>query len=337
MPALVVTHRVSMTLFVVLQLALLASAADTPPDAKKPAAEGQPAKKAVRGYLRVHAVPPTLSTGGEGKPDFAEFDFYKRNLAALIKSPLVIDRALDDKTIRDLPIIRQHETNASDWLADQIEVKFPGDAELMTIGMVTDDRQQARVIVDVVIAAFMKEVVDPERTDRLIRRDNLDKKLRSLKQQVLDRRRQLYELSQQIGTDDAQTAKVHQKIEIDSLQTLMRSRTETQKKVSDLTFKIKLAELAAKESDKNNPPIANTKALELERDLLIAQLKQTISQIETQAENVQKLEKFNGDADQLRAEIDQNQSVVLKMSNDLARRDIQLDAASRVVIITSAR
>lgn len=337
MPALVVTRRVSMTLFFILQLALLASAADTPPDAKKPAAEGQPAKKAVRGYLRVHAVPPTLSTGGEGKLDLAEFDFYKRNLAALIKSPLVIDRALDDKTIRDLPIIRQHETNASDWLADQIEVKFPGDAELMTIGMVTDDREQAKVIVDAVIAAFMRQVVRPEQGDRVERRDNLDKKLRSLKQQVLDRQRQLYELSQQIGTDDAQTAKIHYKVEVDSLETLMRSRTETQKRISDLTFKIKLAELAAKESDKNNPPTANTKALELERELLIAQLKQTISQIENQAENIQKLEKFNGDADQLRADIDQNQGVVREMSNDLARRNIQLDTASRVVVITPAR
>ncbi len=285
----------------------------------------------------MRAVPPTVASRGEQKLDLAEFDFYKRNLATLIKSPLVIDRVLDDKIIRDLPLIREHEANLSDWLAEQIEVKFPGNAELMTIGMVADDRQQAKTVVDAVMTAFMRQVVQPELGDRVERRDNLDKKLSALKQQVLDKRRQLYELSQQLGTGDAQTAKVHYNIEVDSLKTFMRSRTEIQKKISDLALKIKLAELAAKQSDKDNLPSANTKALELERDLLIAQLKQTISQIDAQAENIQKLEKFNGDADQLREEIQQSGGVLNEMADASQRRNIELDAQSRVVIITSAR
>ena len=67
-----------------------------------------------------------------------------------------------------------------------------------------------------------------------------------------------------------------------------------------------------------------------------AQLKQTMAQIDAQAENVQKLERFNGEVDQLRAEIDQNQSVINEMANALARRRIELDVQPRVVIITSA-
>ena len=98
----------------------------------------------------------------------------------------MIDKALDDKTIRDLPLIRDHEANVSDWLVDQIEVKFPGNAELMTIGMVADDRQQAKAIVDAVHDRLHAQVVQPELGDRLERRDVLDKKLHALKQQVLD-------------------------------------------------------------------------------------------------------------------------------------------------------
>src|SRR5438128_11272652 len=119
MRAIVSIRRVSLFGFLFSQFALVALAADNSPDAKKPAAEGQPAKY-VRGYLRVHAIQPSLSAGAEKKLDLAEFDFYKRNLAALIKSPLVIDFALNDKTIRDLPLIRQHEAGLSDWLAEQI-------------------------------------------------------------------------------------------------------------------------------------------------------------------------------------------------------------------------
>jgi hypothetical protein len=336
MPALSFVRRVSVMVLCSSLLTLVASAADKSPE-KKSVHEGQPAGRLVRSFLRVHAIPPTVASGAEQKLDLAEFDFYKRNLATLIKSPLVIDRVLDDKTIRDLPLIREHEANLSDWLADQIEVKFPGNVELMTIGMVSDDREQAKAIVDAVMTAFMRQVVQPEQGDRVERRDNLDKKLRVLKQQMLDKRRQLYELSQQIGTSDAQTARVRYKIETDSLDTLMRSRTEAQKKISDLALKIELAKLSAKDAEKNNLPNANTKALELERDLLTSQLKATVAQIEAQAENIQKLEKFNGDADQLREEINQNQGVIRAMSDELTRRNVDVDAASRVVIITSAR
>src|SRR5260221_3030823 len=198
MPAVYFGRPVSITVLCFSLFALVASAADNAPDSKKPAPEAQPTRHPIRGFLRVRAVPPTVASRGEQKLDLAEFDFYKRNLATLIKSPLVIDRVLDDKIIRDLPLIREHEANLSDWLADQIEVKFPGNAELMTIGMVADDRQQAKAIVDAVMTAFMRQVVQPELGDRVERRDNLEKKLHALKQQVLDKRRQLYELSQQL-------------------------------------------------------------------------------------------------------------------------------------------
>ena len=52
--------------------------------------------------------------------------------------------------------------------------------------------------------------------------------------------------------------------------------------------------------------------LQLERELMLAQLKDTESQIDAQAENIQKLEKFNGDADQLRADITKSRASLRK-------------------------
>jgi capsular exopolysaccharide synthesis family protein len=76
---------------------------------------------------------------------------------------------------------------------------------------------------------------------------------------------------------------------------------------------------------------SNMKALELQRDFYKAQFEQSTQDIARQAESVQKLEKFNGDADQLRIEIGQLQNVVNQMGDTLAQWNIELDAESRVV------
>ena len=75
---------------------------------------------------------------------------------------------------------------------------------------------------------------------------------------------------------------------------------------------------------------SNMKALELQRSLFIEQFKRATQDVATQAENVQKLERFNGDADQLRTDIAQLQTIVNEMSNTLTQWNIELDAASRV-------
>jgi len=46
------------------------------------------------------------------------------------------------------------------------------------------------------VSAFMKEVVDKERSDKLIRRDILDKKLRAYKTQLLEKERMKFELDE---------------------------------------------------------------------------------------------------------------------------------------------
>ena len=74
----------------------------------------------------------------------------------------------------------------------------------------------------------------------------------------------------------------------------------------------------------------------MEQSLLAAQLKGTSEQIEAQAERIQKSEKFTGDVDQLRDEIEQARGVIKEMSNELTTRNIEIDAPPRVTILEAA-
>ena len=75
---------------------------------------------------------------------------------------------------------------------------------------------------------------------------------------------------------------------------------------------------------------------EVERNLLDAQYRLITDQINTQAKLVQDLDKFSGEADQLRNEIDRLKGIVREMGTTLTKRKIELDAAPRVSIIQQA-
>jgi len=422
--------------------------------------------------LQVKLADPTVWSANE-KPDREEFERYKRNLEAFAKAPFVIAKVLSDRTVSELPLVKQHGPDAASWLADQIVVNNPLDSELMEIGMLDSDQQQASVIVNALGNAFVSEIVEKARTDRLVRRDNLEKKFRAYKSNVQRKAQDLFTLNQEIGTTDAETAKTRRRIEVADLEALMQSRAESQKAIAELTLKIELAKAMIGSAEKGNvsdaqmdeaiakdPQImqavndlnalrreereikngtttdrlaaeadraelqaelqiargkhklegladssseykaakseidlaevdrkfwsekaanlseqnrekaklrirnaiasveqsmeefrntdrqklidaikreseqagANIKALELQRDLYMKRLDATTQDIARQAESVQKLEKFNGDADQLRIEIAQLQNVVNEMGNTLTKWNIELDAGDRVMI-----
>ena len=410
------SHRIiAGVLGVVLLISTLGSlVAAAEPNTTPPAADEHAATTTVRAWLRVRAVPPRVGAGADAKPDMAEFEFYKRNVAAIVKSPLVVNKALEDKSVKELPLVKEHANDAdglTEWLIDQLRIRFPGDAEIMTVEMRGADRKQEAAIVNAVVESLQANFIDRERSDGLSRLDVLEKKLNSYKQQVIDKERQLYNLSQQIGTADAQTAKVKYKMEVDALDTLMRSRTDIQRKITDLELKLSLAkvtkDIAEKETiseeeieaaiskdpqiqrmvaelqqlqrekrskdafeDKADPlqdQIAKLKqsiddaksaarkpiidqighnrggsnaALKrglAEHQLLEAQYKQITEQIGVQAENVQQLEKFNGEADQIRDEINQLKTVVRDMGITLVKQKLELDSEPRVSIIEPAR
>jgi hypothetical protein len=54
----------------------------------------------VKAFVSVRAAAPTIWRRSESKIDPVEFNLYRHNLAALIKTPLVINKVLDSATIQ---------------------------------------------------------------------------------------------------------------------------------------------------------------------------------------------------------------------------------------------
>ncbi|MCA9249277.1 MAG: hypothetical protein KDA42_19280, partial [Planctomycetales bacterium] len=80
--------------------------------------------------------------------------FYETQVE-LIRSPLVIDLALADRSVSSLKLIR-NQSKPAIWLAEQLSVTRKGESELLVVSLEADDRRDAAVIVNAVVDAYVK-------------------------------------------------------------------------------------------------------------------------------------------------------------------------------------
>ena len=120
-----------------------------------------PTKYESAAMLEVKFQDPRLIFGsGSG----VDFETYKRNVAAAIKSPdlMVIARVLDAKTILNVPAIKEHGIDAGNWLSENITVDDQLGSQYLRVALRYEDPRGLPDIVNSVIKAYMTGVVDNE-------------------------------------------------------------------------------------------------------------------------------------------------------------------------------
>jgi hypothetical protein len=237
-----------------------------------------PPKYESAAFVRVSRYEPAIWEQRSG----TDFETYKQTMVEMIKSPPVLERAIEDKAIQEIPLYQKNSADPVNWLADALQVT-EGNSELIRIALRSDNETGIKEIVDGVLAAFKSRIIDDEHDKKQSDYDNLERKFKAYESNVLEKERQLYNLSQQIGTADAPSAKVQFRMQTDELDTLLRLRTDIQRRMSDIRFKYSLATVLKDLEKEKGPPEAdgdiqiamqrNAQILELSK--LLRQLKDT--------------------------------------------------------------
>jgi hypothetical protein len=197
-----------------------------------------PAKYESAGYFRVSIIDPAVWQSHAG----TDFESCKRNMVEMITSPVVLGKAVEDRSIQGLALYRKNSVDPVQWLSDTLKVSG-GSGELVRVSLRSEDPEGIKEIVDAVLVAFDREVIERARTEGLNDVESLEKKFKSYQTQILDKERTLYNLSLQLGTGDSSTAKVQYKMQVDSLDTLLRLRSDLQRQIADVEFKASLAKI----------------------------------------------------------------------------------------------
>jgi capsular exopolysaccharide synthesis family protein len=233
-------------------------------------------KYEAKAILVMAAVNPKILAGqtaddvGQGGE---EFTIFKGNQAALIKERFVIQAALRNNKMKNLPSIVREDArhNTIQWLTNTVQVSTEKNTGVMYVTATLPDREEAAAIVNAIVEAYMDEVVNVDRQKRRDRYESLQRVSADKEEEVRQKREQLRRELESIGAGDDQTASLRgqmavqvfaeyqrelQKLKFDrnSLQGKLEGANEMMKILNDpdpRAFRIPETEIAAVLS--NNP------------------------------------------------------------------------------------
>ena len=191
-------------------------------------------------YLRVAYQKEAMVFANADRTDESEFENFKSTQVQLIQNRFVLSTALkkpEDNPIFRLEILKE-QVDPIAWLSKNISVSFPGKSELMQISIGTYNPREAALIVTAVLEAYMSEVVDSEKDQRRQRISELDRLYTDKDQEVRNKRNELKQLAEQLGTAETENLSLKQKLTLEELasyrQELVRSQFEVGRLRGDL-------------------------------------------------------------------------------------------------------
>jgi hypothetical protein len=144
----------------------------------------------VRATALFHVSNRPQSIFGDNGPgaDKANFELVKKTQIALLESDMVLSAAARKPGIASLQVLRGREPTA--WLAENLEVGFPNDSELLSISLVGPDgfATDLATLVDAVANAYQDEVLYKEKQRHFSERDMAASTLSQLNKEIKDKR-----------------------------------------------------------------------------------------------------------------------------------------------------
>src|SRR5262249_5972918 len=120
-------------------------------------------------------------------------EVYQRSQIELVKSRLVLNAALPEEEVKNLPVVPE-QPDPIDWLVRQVQAEFTS-AESMQIRITGNDPQAVKILVDAVRDAYIREAAPAEQKEKLARLSKLEKLFQDNADQLNKQRQALQNLN----------------------------------------------------------------------------------------------------------------------------------------------
>ncbi|MDA7950683.1 MAG: Wzz/FepE/Etk N-terminal domain-containing protein, partial [Pirellulaceae bacterium] len=153
-----------------------------------------------------------------------DLEIIKATQIALLQSPYVLEKALENKAIADTPYEQMTVKAALEDMEKRITLQSQGENELIEVIFAHEDEEVAQSVANAIVEAYEELVINRnrlERTDHQVRLrtryDDLEKRIETETQTVLD-------LKKAKKTLDLDTARSQYQLAIDRVRTLSNQR-----------------------------------------------------------------------------------------------------------------
>lgn len=256
----------------------------------------------------------------------AQYERYRRTQQHLIKRPAVLVSALRLPGISNLESLREEKDQVA-WLTRHIQVVAPAESDVMQIRMRGENPREAQQIVNAVAQAYISDVVNKERTERLARREALERQYKTARAEVRRRLHEFNELARSLGTQDSPEVGMQKTLLLDRLRSLQEQITRLE--IDRLAVEADLV-VAMKIGEKPDSKVAARREVLGEQ---IATLREQGARI---AKELEALGNANADLDVRRNDIQQLQEVNKQMAIALNACEVDMVMPPRVELIEEA-
>lgn len=251
------------------------------------------------GWLRIRNRPPSLAVSGPGEETSSTS--YRQTQVQLLTSNYVIQAALRQPGVADLPLLKEQE-NKLDWLSRNLRVVMPTESEVVQVKLRGRYPQDLAQIVNAVVNSYLRDVVNKERVERLERRDQLEKKYRENMAEVRTRLDTYHNLAKSLGAADVAEVAVQRELLAEHLSSLRSQIGTYQRDLALIDGEIALA--SARERGEGGPdPDAVTAAVA--RDPQVGELQARIATLDEQLATQQGRSARGGNDPAVRRLVDQ--------------------------------
>jgi len=262
----------------------------------------------------------------------SSFEIYKGTQQQEITSDVVLIAALRNAKVASLVMV-QREDDPVRWLAKNLRVEFPGNAEIMRFSLVGKQPDEVAVLVNAVVDAYMNEVVSSDRDRKTKRFNEVDRLCTEKETQMRRLRTELKQLTEQLGTGDTGALGLRQQIALqaytEARNELSRLRAELRRAKDDL--KIKQILLNALQSAPQQSPDADATSVS---DLTLTRLIEQVGEIETRLATIGERVKERNLKDQITELMSAHKAIESKLAELRKELAAKLQKMSRMNLET---
>ncbi|MFM8891410.1 MAG: polysaccharide biosynthesis tyrosine autokinase, partial [Planctomycetia bacterium] len=174
--------------------------------------------------------------------DTAEYEAYKKTQLQLMKSPNVLQAALRKPGIEQLETLQEAGADQTGWISRSLVVTAVPESEVVQVRLRGKKPDDVAKILNSVTNAFLDDVVNKERTERLGRRDALEKKFKENMTELRNRRDVLNNLARTLGTRDSNEVANQRALLMDHVTTLRGLIYQTQRTIAAIDAELSIAD-----------------------------------------------------------------------------------------------
>lgn len=197
-------------------------------------------------------APKILFTTAEGKPDFMS---YQKTQMALVCSRFVLNAALRQPKVADLPIVKD-QLDPAEWLIKELQLDYMLSPEILRVRLRGDQPEELVTLVNAVVNAYMQEVVNKEQLLQQSRSDRLKQIYSQYEENLRSRRKTLRELAEAAGSSNEQTLSLKQRLAVEQMGMAQRELIQLQSELRKLQIEVGTQEQRLKRLDSVEPSVA---------------------------------------------------------------------------------